>query len=238
MHASRIRFWHLVLHFPLKYGTKFAAAKNIVDTHIWLQKDWKKTGWTPFCHTDKICAISDLTEYAGTEVSLVTVEKLILCQHEDLEGQSIFEDISTGILIPYSEYVRGILLRISRVDRAFQILVLVSLMPRILPLAHHTLVAGHPVINHRYCTIRSTFYWTSIMVELRRVAFGCHAWSRERTQLRTHQAPMKLFLERNPWNLCPRIYLDPSVAPPSNTRLSLWLQTVSPNYSGRYNLFR
>ena len=70
--------------------------------------------------------------------------------------------------------------------------------PRILHLAHHTPVAGHPGITRQYYTMRRQWYWPSMAADIRKVSHNCHACAQERIKLRAHQSPLKLFPATTP----------------------------------------
>lgn len=53
-------------------------------------------------------------------------------------------------------------------------------------------LAGHPGITKQYYTQLRTFYWSTMLADIRRCSNDCHQCERERTQLRKHAAPLKL----------------------------------------------
>lgn len=61
----------------------------------------------------------------------------------------------------------------------------------------YTLV-GHPGINKQYYTHRRSFYWPIMLADIRRCTNECNQCARERTTLRKHAAPMRLFPASSP----------------------------------------
>ncbi len=59
----------------------------------------------------------------------------------------------------YEEDERGVLVRIAKLDGTAQAPVPEPLRQRLLYLAHHTRLAGHPGITRMFYTLRRNFFW-------------------------------------------------------------------------------
>lgn len=131
-------------------------------------------------------------------VSLLTIDEIREAQFTDSLCAKLRHDIDMGKAAPFSEDKRGLIVRIAPIDKAIQIVLPSALRSRALHLANHTPVAGHPSISRQYYTMRRTFFWPSMAADIAGVSKTCHACAKERTKLRLHQAPLKLFPATGP----------------------------------------
>ncbi len=49
-----------------------------------------------------------------------------------------------------------------------------------------------------YYTLRRTFYWPTLMADVKHCCQSCHACAKERINLRRHASPLKLFPAKIP----------------------------------------
>ena len=73
-----------------------------------------------------------------------------------------------------------------------------SLRPRLLTLAHHSLLAGHPGQNRLYYTLRLTYYWPQMSVDIAATVRDCRSCARNRIRLRRHLNRLQLFPATRP----------------------------------------
>eukprot|EP00171_Calliarthron_tuberculosum_P008354 IDg8354t1 len=165
-----------------------------VDSSSWTENDWDPDG--DFDHNPEALAVD--TTPAEAQISLLTVEELQQAQETDPLCQIAKADIDNNRPSPYVEDERGLIVRIASVDDAVQILCPVGLRQKVLFLSHYTPIAGHPGITKQYYSQRRSFYWPTMLADIRRCANECHQCARERTKLRNHAAPMQLFPASSP----------------------------------------
>ena len=96
------------------------------------------------------------------------------------ETTSFKEDEKSGLIV---RSVRG----------SNQILVPETLRPRLLALAHHSLPAAHPGGRKMYMTLRTTFYWPSMVVDVYTTVRNCKSCAMERVRARFRHTKLKLF---------------------------------------------
>lgn len=100
-----------------------------------------------------------------------------------------------GRNIQYLEEERGILTRIEPVNGAVHILCLCALRQRVLFLGHYAPLSGHKEITKQYYKQRRTFYWPTMLSNVRWYSNNCHQCARERIQIKKHEEPLELFRE-------------------------------------------
>ena len=96
------------------------------------------------------------------------------------ETTSFKEDEKSGLIV---RSVRG----------SNQILVPETLRPRLLALAHHSPPAAHPGGRKMYMTLRTTFYWPSMVVDVYTTVRNCKSCAMERVRARFRHTKLKLF---------------------------------------------
>lgn len=93
----------------------------------------------------------------------------------------------------------GVLRRISPEDSTFrQIVVPLSLRPRLLNLEHHALISGHPGQRLMCAKLRRRFYWPQMAADVNITVRNCSECASNRLQLRNLTNSMKLFPTREP----------------------------------------
>ena len=73
-----------------------------------------------------------------------------------------------------------------------------SFRSRLLTLAHHSQLAGHPGQNRLYYTLRLTYYWPHMSVDIAATVRDCRSCARNRIRLRRHLHRLKLFPATRP----------------------------------------
>ena len=120
----------------------------------------RKRFWDPFeGEEDKRtiqCAhsISALAVEVDAEVSAVTLEEVREAQESDPECKVLREIIGKRREMPFIEDERGLLFRVAEADGILQVFVPQKLCQRLLHLAHHAPLAGHPGITRQFYTMR------------------------------------------------------------------------------------
>ena len=79
-----------------------------------------------------------------------------------------------------------------------QIVLPKSLRPRLLALAHHIPIAGHPGQNRMYYTLRKTYYWPHMAIDIAATVRDCRSCARNRIRLRRHLNRLQLFPATRP----------------------------------------
>lgn len=171
---------------------------SIVDKSNWLNCDWDPCDHALSDHADRWRQEKDIPQALSAEVSLLTIDEIREAQLADPLSQKTRSAISQGKQTPYTEDDRGLIVRVAPVDHSIQIFIPEALRPRALYLAHYTPVSGHPGISRQYYTMRRTFYWPSMISDIQKMCKDCHTCAKERTRLRSHQSPMKLFPATEP----------------------------------------
>eukprot|EP00171_Calliarthron_tuberculosum_P021926 IDg21926t1 len=144
-----------------------------VQTHI-DSSSWCKNDWDPdsdFDRRPEVLAVDTTPDVE--QISPLTVEELQRAQEADPLCQQARSDIDSNRHTPYIEDERGLIVRIASIDDAVQILCPVALRQK-------------------------SFYWPTMLADIRRGSNDCHQCARERTKLRNHAAPMQLFPASSP----------------------------------------
>ena len=172
---------------------------NRVDPSPWDAIDWDPVEEEP--RNPAFAIDSDFSSIAfaiDAEVSTVTLDEVRHAQEDDDDCIAVRAGWEACEASPYVEDERGLICRRSPIDGALGVYVPQSLHPRVLYLAHHTPVAGHPGITRQYYTMRQQWYWQSMVADIRKVSINCHVCAQERVKLRAHQRPLKLFPAKYP----------------------------------------
>ena len=100
------------------------------------------------------------------DLTPLTREEIITAQAEDPFCKAIRRKIADGEEDRFFEDTRGYLSRISAQDRISQIILPEALRERALLLAHYPRLAGHPGGSRMYQTLRRTFYWPAMGLDV------------------------------------------------------------------------
>lgn len=132
------------------------------------------------------------------DVNPISLEDLRQAQDTDPYCKQIRADIETSDAPRFDDNDVGVLVRVSPIDGSRAYVVPERLRQKILLLAHHSRLGGHPGINKMYYTLRQSFYWPNMMADIRRCCQECHSCVQERLALRKHASALKLFPASRP----------------------------------------
>ena len=97
----------------------------------------------------------------------LTKDELLEAQSTDDFCQTVLSRQSRNLDTHFFEGDDGLLRRQHPTDlENVQIVVLDTLRPRVLDLAHHTILAGHPGQNRMHRHIRETYYWPQMAADI------------------------------------------------------------------------
>ena len=170
------------------------AIKNY-NTDTWLLEDELDD---EDCHDSSTARCAEIFEIDNNNLQPLTVEELIKVQAEDDECLKLKQKILSGDSTPFHEDERGLIVRVATIDQAHQIYAPKILRPRILLLAHYPRLAGHPGGTRMYQTLRRTFYWPSMALDVFNTVRQCSPCAKERLSLRKHSKFLKLFPAQRP----------------------------------------
>ncbi len=105
--------------------------------------------------------------------SAITLEEFRRAQSFDRWRQAIRKNLNEECS-QYEEHEHIVLVPIPKLDSTAQDLVPKPLRQRLLHLAHHTRLAGHPGITHMFYTLRRNFFWPSLLADIRVVLQHCY----------------------------------------------------------------
>jgi hypothetical protein len=99
------------------------------------------------------------------------------------QGKSCVTDLNTD----------GILFRNAPLDGSKQIVVPLSLRPRLLRLEHFPVVAGHPGVSKMYASMRRKFFWKEMYKDVEETVRHCTVCAKNRVTERMRTSFLKLF---------------------------------------------
>lgn len=145
---------------------------------------------------DPVCSTQ-----ATRDLQPVSVDKILQEQAADpfcrgIKKRLLDPEAEAGRL--YDEDERGLLVRIATIDRSIQIVLPNTLRQRVLLLSHYPRMAGHPGGSRMYQTLRRTFYWPSMGLDVYNTVRQCVSCAKERISLRKHSSLLKLFPATRP----------------------------------------
>ncbi len=127
----------------------------------------------------------------------ISVHQMLSEQHEDELCKTIRDAINTGHpSLFFDDGVTGVLHRRNGDEK--QVFVPRSLRQRLLHMAHYSAPGGHPGGRKMYKTIRRSYYWPALPVEVYRVVRTCHECTKERVRARKRSTLLKLFPTADP----------------------------------------
>ena len=158
----------------------------------------------------------------------LTVEELLIAQNEDKECQDIRKRIAAKETMEFTEDERNLIIRLAPIDHSRQIYTPKSLRSRLLLLAHYPRSVGHPGGTRMYQTLRRTFYWPSMALDVFHTVRQCSACAKERVSLRRHARFLKLFPAKQPLEFVSIDILGPLPRSQSGNK---YLLVISDRYS-------
>ncbi len=112
---------------------------------------------------------------------------------DEQERDALCQELRTSGGPQYDTDSSGVLVRISPLDGARQVVVPEALRPRVLRLAHYPVLAGHPGGCRMYHTLRRTYYWPSMAHDAYATVRECIDCARNRIKERSKTSFLKLF---------------------------------------------
>lgn len=195
---------------------------------FWVRWTEEDVGDDAFPPEDLAMADPVLVAAAEKDPVAIRIDELVIEQSKDPYCRSIRRQIDRGDEIPFLEDDRGLLVRRAPLDDRLQIVVPASLRQRTLYLSHYPQASGHPGGTRMYYTLRRTFYWPSMSLDVHTCARQCTSCARERVQLRKHTALMKLFPASKPLEFVGIDILGPL---PRASNGSRYLLVITDRYS-------
>ena len=185
------------LHSCVYQSTEKAIADAIQAQNVdnWLLEDELDD---EDCHDGATAGCTEVFEINTNNLQPLTVEELIRAQAEDSDCMDIKKKMSSGETLPFTEDKRGLIVRTAPIDGVEQIYAPKVLRSRILLLAHYPRLVGHPGGTRMYQTLRRTFYWPSMALDVFNTVRQCSACAKERLSLRKHSKFLKLFPAQRP----------------------------------------
>ena len=208
---ARLMRWRLRLsEFDFKPVYKKGTSNNIADALSRLQTP----GETPFYESEDIpCFLvqEEASPYIEDDTwdhpcyhalaietdepiyESITIDELVREQSKDEFCLAKREELTANWYSPFKEDDSGLLIRVSNLDGAHQIVIPLTLRNRLLHLAHYPKQAGHPGGRKMFYTLRKYYYWPSMSIDVYNTVKQCEACAKESIRLRKIAAKLKLF---------------------------------------------
>ena len=132
------------------------------------------------------------------DLSPISIEQFVEAQAMDNYCQQVRKEVDLGTSKLFQINKPGLLVRIAPLDRTAEVVVPASLRAKVLNLCHYPRLLGHPVGTRMYQTLRQTFHWPSMSMDVYACVRACPPCARERMCLRKHSSFLKLFLPTRP----------------------------------------
>ena len=168
------------------------------------------------------------TEVAG-HLQPLTREEILFAQQDDDDVKKLKTKWSLDPKQPYLKNEHGLFCRRAPSDGAIQIVLPVSLRERVLLLAHYPRIAGHPGGSRMYQTLRQTFYWPSMSMDVYDTVRQCTSCAKERIALRKHASYLSLFPAKAPLEYVAIDILGP--LPYTTGKRNRYLLVIADRYS-------
>ena len=124
----------------------------------------------------------------------LTKDELLKAQSTDDFCQTVLPRQSRNPDTHFLEGNDGLLRRQHPTDsKIVQILLPETLRPRVLDLAHHTILAGHPGHTQMHRHIREMYYWPQMAAYIYKTFRNCTTCAKNRVKLRQRTNPLRLF---------------------------------------------
>ena len=139
---------------------------------------------------------TDPVYLAEVRPAAIQTEELMREQATDPDCQRYSTYAGPDSLFDFNE--DGILVRKAPLDGSRQVVVPASLQPRVLHLEHFPKTAGHPGITRMFRTLRKTFFWPKMAVDVATTVRECTVCAKNRMKERTRTNYLKLFPASGP----------------------------------------
>ena len=129
----------------------------------------------------------------------ISQRELLMAQAEDPYCCSVLDRRNKRLGTVFFVDRYGVLRREDPHDPArSQIVVPKTLRARVLNMAHHSPLAGHPGQTRMYYTLRQFYYWPSMAADVYNTVRNCHHCARNRIRLKKKTNPLALFPATQP----------------------------------------
>ena len=129
----------------------------------------------------------------------ITVEEILEAQKKDSFCQTVLARQSKRIKSAFFEGSDGLLRRHHPREAGVEPIVLPdTLRPRVLYLAHHARLAGHPGQTRMYYHVWRTYYWPHMAADIFATVRNCTTCAKNRLKLRKRTNTLKLFPATKP----------------------------------------
>ena len=129
----------------------------------------------------------------------LTKDELLEAQSTDDFCQTVLSRKSRNLCTHFFEGNDGLLRRRHPTDSEIvQIVLPDTLRPRVLDLAHHTTLAGHPGQTRMHRHIRETYYWPQMVTDICKTIRNCTNCAKNRVKLRKRTHPLRIFRATRP----------------------------------------
>ena len=129
----------------------------------------------------------------------ITIEEILEAQKTDSFCQTVLARQSKRIDSAFFEGPDGLLRRRHpREPDIEQVVLPDTLRRRVLQLAHHVKLAGHPGQTRMYYNVRRTYYWPHMAADIFATVRNCTTCAKNRLKLRKRTNPLKLFPATKP----------------------------------------
>ena len=122
----------------------------------------------------------------------------------------------------------GLWVRPSELDENSPTVVPNALIPRVLRIAHNSIMAGHPGAQRLYKTLRKSFYWPRMIMDCYEHVRSCVSCSKKQLRTRTKTTFLKLFPPSRPLEFVGIDLLGPL---PKTRRGNLYLLVITDRFS-------
>ena len=139
----------------------------------------------------------------------ITVDELVREQSKDEFCISKRKDLTDNWYSPFKEDESGLLIRVSNLDGAQQIVIPRTLRNRLLHISHYPKQAGHPGGRKMFYTMRKYYYWPHMSIEIYNTVKQCEPCAKESIRLRKIAAKLKLFPATFPLESVALDYIGP-----------------------------
>jgi Integrase zinc binding domain len=126
----------------------------------------------------------------------ITLNDLRYEQYRDPEIMELLATARPGRVIDMNPY--GIIVRKAPLDGCEQILVPISLRPRVLYLEHHPKSIGHPGVTKMLAAMRQRYFWINMYQDVEETVRQSTPCANNRVQERKRVSMMKLFPANEP----------------------------------------
>ena len=139
-----------------------------------------------------------LTTEVAAGLTPISYDEIVQAQASDPDCLEFKRRLETDSSLPFVGNDKGVFCRLAPKDHSEQIVLPKSLRERALLLGHYPRMSGHPGGSRMYQTMRRTFYWPSMAMDVYNTVRQCSSCAKERIALRKHSSFLHLFPAQKP----------------------------------------